>query len=106
MPIEGVGELAGCDLDDGLQIHRDPRLLADRADADLDLPERGLDRGRPVLAGDGGCPASDEPAPADHHPLAGARPLVGPADDHGECPREQDSVFERRPVSHRSSPSA
>jgi hypothetical protein len=69
---------------------------------DLDVSERGLDRGRTLAVGDGGRRASHEPATADHDPLAGAGAAVGATDDHGECALEQNPFFERRPLFHRS----
>lgn len=81
-------------LDHGFQVHRDPGVFAAAAHDDLDLPEWGLDRGRTGAVGDGGGPASDEPAAADDHPPAGARAAVRAADDHGEGAGEQDIVFQ------------
>jgi hypothetical protein len=71
-------------LHDSLQIHRNPRLLTDLAHADLDFPERGLDRGSAVSIGDGRCPASDEPTPTDHNTQTAARVTVAVEDDDCE----------------------
>jgi hypothetical protein len=92
------------DLDHGLQVHGDPRLLADLADAQLDLPEGCLDRGGAVLPGDDGRPASAEAAAADRHPLAAAGAAVAPADDHRQHPLEEDVTVQGGPVAHRCLP--
>jgi hypothetical protein len=89
------------DLDDGLQVYRHPGLFADLADVDFNLPERRLDRGGAVLAGDGRRSTSGEAAPADRHPQTAARATVAPADDHGEQPLEENIALQGRPFVHR-----
>jgi hypothetical protein len=93
-PRPGPRPLARDDLDDGFEVHADPRLLADPADADLDLPERGLDRGRAVFIGDGRRAASDEAARADRDALPATGNAVTSADDHGQQPLEEDVPVE------------
>jgi hypothetical protein len=93
------------ELDDSLQVHRHPCLFADVADADFDFSKRCLDRGRAILAGDGGRSSSDKAASADHHPLIAARAAVAPADNHRQQPLEENVIFQWRPFVHRFAPS-
>jgi hypothetical protein len=90
-----VRRLTRDDLDDRFEVHADPRLLADPADADLDLAERGLDRGGAVIVGDGRRAASDEAARADRDALAATGNAVTPADDHRQQSLEEDVSVER-----------
>ena len=89
-----------CDLNYRLQVDSDPRLLAHGADANLNPPKRGLDRGRTIAVGDGGCRASHKTTATDNDSLADTGPAVTTANDHGERTREQNVLFERRPLFH------
>ena len=70
------------DLDDGLQVDRDPCLFADLADDDFYLSEGCLDRGRAVLSCDGGRSASDETASVDHYLLTATDATIASANNH------------------------
>jgi hypothetical protein len=59
----------------------------------LDLSERGLDRGDAIRVRDGERPASDEAASENLHALMASRPTVSSVGDHRQQSFEEHILF-------------